>query len=61
MDGVEREGDGGMGREIMEPRKEMLDIHLEERRGSRVGAAEAQYLCISKQTRQLALNIEREA
>jgi len=36
--------DEGIGREITEPKKDMLASHLEERRGSRVSAAPDQYL-----------------
>lgn len=46
-----------MGKEIMQPRKEMLEIHLEERRGSRVSVAEVQYL--NDPSRRINLNSEQ--
>lgn len=43
--GLERkQEDSGIGREMTDPRKEMLAIHFDERRGSRVSAAADQYL-----------------
>ena len=41
----------GTGREMTEPKKEILAIHFDERRGSSVSAAADQYLRVHCQTR----------